>query len=435
MKCEIIREMMSLYIDREINDIDRIRFEKHLGECTSCKEDFELLADIVQNCEAMPDLELPENFREELHGKLLAASRSPMGRVYDFAAKYKLKAASGLVAAVLVIAVALNVGPLGSSKQSAAENARMESSIAAVEDAAGVQADENAQQDLALFFTGTAEPVLDEAPESLNTLAAPETDKIQPTSRAVTASPTHTAKAAGNENKGSSSDTVKNQTNSNGAASIKSVASKADDSNSSNPETANKEEGYLTATSTAGVASNSIESASAGAVQNSINTANGNSGWKVVRGASVSITSSQISSKAVEVERLVEAAGGYIDVSSISAEDSVKHVTITVRVPAARLDEVYAGIKRLGSVKAESITNKDITLEYNAAKERYDELKVQEVKLKELSSKSADAYEAMKIEGDLNKLRTEMAGVLDRLRAMDSQLQMPFIIIEIVESK
>lgn len=70
MKCETIRNMISSYIDKDLNDIEKAEMEKHLTECKQCREEYETMLDIIAVCGNLEEVELPQNFRTELHQKL-----------------------------------------------------------------------------------------------------------------------------------------------------------------------------------------------------------------------------------------------------------------------------------------------------------------------------------------------------------------------------
>lgn len=109
MKCERIRQLMSAYIDNEMNEVDKIKFERHIAQCTQCKEEYELLTDIVDECSDVNEVELPENFREELHNKLLKAQGRKSRRFSGFIRKNRWQTIAGsAVAAVLIFAMAYN---------------------------------------------------------------------------------------------------------------------------------------------------------------------------------------------------------------------------------------------------------------------------------------------------------------------------------------
>lgn len=72
--CNEIREKISLYIDNELPADELAEFKEHICTCPDCRRECDEVVQIVGLCRDMPEAELPVNFREELHDKLLAAA-------------------------------------------------------------------------------------------------------------------------------------------------------------------------------------------------------------------------------------------------------------------------------------------------------------------------------------------------------------------------
>ncbi|HPU41407.1 MAG TPA: zf-HC2 domain-containing protein [Acetivibrio clariflavus] len=68
--CEEILELLSLYIDNELDDATAKAVEKHIELCSSCKTELEQLREIIKMCNELDEVELPEDFNEVLHEKL-----------------------------------------------------------------------------------------------------------------------------------------------------------------------------------------------------------------------------------------------------------------------------------------------------------------------------------------------------------------------------
>ena len=108
MKCENIKELMSMYIDNEINEVDKAKFEKHIAQCPQCKEEYEILKDLVLECSEIDEVELPQGFIEELHNKLMFAQANKPSKLTQFIRRANWKPAVGAVAAVLILAISIN---------------------------------------------------------------------------------------------------------------------------------------------------------------------------------------------------------------------------------------------------------------------------------------------------------------------------------------
>ncbi|SHJ81679.1 DUF4349 domain-containing protein [Paramaledivibacter caminithermalis] len=71
MRCEKVMEMLSLYIDNELNEQEKNEIEKHLKACEECNREYEDLLTIKRLLSEAPILQLPKDFKEELHQKLV----------------------------------------------------------------------------------------------------------------------------------------------------------------------------------------------------------------------------------------------------------------------------------------------------------------------------------------------------------------------------
>lgn len=74
--CFEFKESISLYIDGELAADEGRLFEEHLGSCAECRSEYDEIVRIVGLCRDVQDVELPDNFREELHKKLVAAAEN-----------------------------------------------------------------------------------------------------------------------------------------------------------------------------------------------------------------------------------------------------------------------------------------------------------------------------------------------------------------------
>jgi len=74
--CSEIRELISLYIDNRLDEVSAKELEEHIRSCKACSEELSFVKMMVEACSSSPEEELPANFREELHNKLLAVKES-----------------------------------------------------------------------------------------------------------------------------------------------------------------------------------------------------------------------------------------------------------------------------------------------------------------------------------------------------------------------
>lgn len=71
-KCLIDTDIIDRYFDGKLDDKQMSEIEGHFETCESCRSEFKEIFDNIRLCREIEEEELPENFQQELHAKLLA---------------------------------------------------------------------------------------------------------------------------------------------------------------------------------------------------------------------------------------------------------------------------------------------------------------------------------------------------------------------------
>ncbi len=115
--------------------------------------------------------------------------------------------------------------------------------------------------------------------------------------------------------------------------------------------------------------------------------------------------------KAIDtIETLARQAGGYL----VIRDDT----TITVRVPAARFDEVLAKVATLGDVLTRNVAVRDVTEEYFDLETRLRNQEVVLRRLQELLLRASSVDDALKVEAELARVATEVEQLKGRLKLL-----------------
>lgn len=115
---------------------------------------------------------------------------------------------------------------------------------------------------------------------------------------------------------------------------------------------------------------------------------------------------------------------GYVENSSFSEEEEGQPAAyLTLRVPVAALDELMVAVRALGEVQVENTSAVDVTLQYTDANARVENLKVQEERLRQLLTKAANVDDTLRIENELNRLRTEIDSTTSWLRTLSADVE------------
>lgn len=374
MKCDTIRNMMSSYIDKELNDVEKKEFEKHLAECGQCKEEYASMLDILAMCSDLEELELPQGFRTELHQKLVEEKKKKNLFTGILGSRGR-KMATGLVAAALVIAIGI-----GGSSLLTGNNAKMSQEMGSAP-GYGAAAPSAPQTDMDMQFSMKSK---EDAGYDAAQAEAPQITSIEETAR-------------------NSVDMQFNES--------------------------------VTADKNAALAG---EAAS-------------RSGRLVIRTGNISVNVENVDKAAGDIRQLTESSGGYIensqidnitiprveyaDGSAVTKETTEKYGNMTIRVPEAQFQNIFNNIKGMGKLVSENISGSDITAEYRDTEARADNLKIQEQSLKQLMTKANTVEEILKIEKELNRVRTDIDISTGNLKRWDNLVQLSTIYIYMRELK
>lgn len=382
MKCEVIKNMISEYVDKDLNDIDKQEFENHLSKCPECMDEYESIFEIKSICGSLEEVELPSDFRTELHQKLMEEKgKKRFGR---FLGRRGMKAAAGISAAVLVIAIGigsfsmLNGNRYKTATESAAPSSAPEFAAGSYSMAADMAAAEEGAPSVGFTDGGVGE-TYDTAKKAR--LAEPEITM-----------------AKADENK---------------------VAMQFSESTNSK-EKAEQENAAI-------------------------------SGRMVIKNGNVSIKVSNVDNAINEIRKMAENSGGYVENSHINnipdsyveisrggslvRETTTKHASITIRVPAKSFEGMFNTVKGLGKLVSESTSGSDITAQYRDTYTRAENLKIQEKSLQQLMSKAKTVDEILKIETEINRVRTEIDLLSGDLKRWDDLVQLSTIYINLTEVK
>jgi len=104
--CKEINELIPLYAGGELGEGQRSRLEEHIKGCRACKDELEDIIYIINLCNDVPEEELPENFRAQLHEKLVREKEKQerTGKVAYLRNKY-VKILSTIAAGLLIVAL------------------------------------------------------------------------------------------------------------------------------------------------------------------------------------------------------------------------------------------------------------------------------------------------------------------------------------------
>lgn len=381
MKCENIKELMSMYIDNEINEVDKAKFEKHIAQCPQCKEEYEILKDIVLECSEIDEVELPQDFVEELHNKLMVAQANKPSKFTQFIRRSNWKPAVGAVAAVLILAI--SISSLGGNK------------LLKEELSLGAPAADRGEFGL---YNDTAR---DESARNAGSgiTGAPE---MAPT-------PAATAPKIAKFKNDQSKTTIEfneEMESTDGDQQLRSMA--------------------------AGIAPEQAR--------------------KIIKNGNVSLKVTDVETRMKEITALADQSGGYVEGSyvdnivqpiimdatqdvKITRETTTMIANMTIKVPAEKFEDSFQTIIGMGKLVNQNSNSNDITSQYKDIEARVVNLKVQEKHLQEIMTKATTVEDTLKVEVELNRVRTEIDIMTGNLKNWDQLVEYSTIYINMTEVK
>lgn len=196
--CNEIDFYASMYIDNMLSELEVKQFEQHLLSCEKCKARYNELKNIVETCDEIDEIPLPQNFEQMLHNKLLAIQPQKKNGILAFMLQYKRTLATvGTAAVILVTLLAYNLIPHYSASRndsSAAQNVE----AAADSTAAVGQYSGSAIEDPEADSKETGEAINDIAASEPSTNAISSTAELDGIKIKVNANANEAAKSSAN---------------------------------------------------------------------------------------------------------------------------------------------------------------------------------------------------------------------------------------------
>jgi hypothetical protein len=135
---------------------------------------------------------------------------------------------------------------------------------------------------------------------------------------------------------------------------------------------------------------------------------------KLVRTAAIGLIVKTPAESAEKIIQLAQSAGGFLVTSQVNGGTDATSATLSVRVPAAKFDEVRAQIRKLGlRVESESIEAQDVTKQYVDQEARLRNLRAQEQQYLGILRKAANVKDTLEVSEKLNETR----GVIEERQA------------------
>jgi hypothetical protein len=158
----------------------------------------------------------------------------------------------------------------------------------------------------------------------------------------------------------------------------------------------------------------------------------------VIRNANLTLVVEDPAVSAEEIADLAEALNGFVVNSNVYQTTFAEGVfatqaSITIRVPAERLDEALDEIKQdVVEVRSETISGQDVTQEYTDLESRLRNLEAAEMELREIMASLTRAEEVLSVYQNLRQVREEIEVIKGRMQYFEQSARLSAITIDLL---
>lgn len=152
----------------------------------------------------------------------------------------------------------------------------------------------------------------------------------------------------------------------------------------------------------------------------------------IVRTAEVSLIVGDTTASVEKLAALASANGGYLTDSRVWRDGQVVRATLTMRVPAQKLDAALAAVRKAATrVESETVTGDDVSQEYVDLESQVRNLEAAEVEMRQLMTtvreRTKKAEDILEVYNQLTQLRGQIETAKGRMRYLSQMSAMSTI--------
>jgi hypothetical protein len=127
------------------------------------------------------------------------------------------------------------------------------------------------------------------------------------------------------------------------------------------------------------------------------------------------------------VKELAKASGGYVESTSYDNgvgryDRSSPSASLTLRIPADKLEPIFGSVAELGKVTAKDLSSDDVTEQFVDTQARLKTKKELRNRLQALLDRAKDVKDVLAIEKELNRLQADIDSMEARLKSMKGKV-------------
>lgn len=150
---------------------------------------------------------------------------------------------------------------------------------------------------------------------------------------------------------------------------------------------------------------------------------------QVISTASISIEVAEVQFASVEVRRIAESLGGFVEQLSISGGSNSQQANITIRVPQDEFFTAVERLKNLGEVQNQNLGSEDVSERFIDLKARLNSSEREERSLLSLLDKNLKVSEILTIERELSRIRSDIERFQGQLNFLERRVDLSTITV------
>jgi hypothetical protein len=160
---------------------------------------------------------------------------------------------------------------------------------------------------------------------------------------------------------------------------------------------------------------------------------------KLITTLNISAETEELDSTLAIVENRVKELGGYIESSDVyngssySGRSNNRNASLTIRIPAAKLDEFVDTALDKTNITSKSRNVEDVTLSYVDTESRKKALKTEEERLLKILEQAETVEDLITVESRLSEVRYELESTEAKLRTFDNKVNYSTVYLDIRE--
>ena len=161
-------------------------------------------------------------------------------------------------------------------------------------------------------------------------------------------------------------------------------------------------------------------------------------GRKLIRTITIEAETKDLDALLTDLDAQLATLGGYVQSKQVrgsATSGSRRYASMTLRIPAEKLDQFVNHVSGATNVLSNSETTEDVTLKFIATESRIAALEAEEARVMELIGKAESLNELLTLESKLSNIRQELEEVKSQLKLYENLIDYGTVYLSVSEEK